>query len=326
VALGLSALALLVLGASPFEAGEALVTGAVGSPAKLGYVLTAWVPLCLCAAGLLVTFAAGLWNIGVEGQVVLGAVFATGVMRLLQNAAPPVVVWLAAGLAALLGGALWAILAGALKRWGGVHEIFGGLGLNFVAGSLALYLVMGPWQRPGSASTGGTEAFPPELWLPAWSGWNVSGVELFLGLLALVLVAVLLRGSAFGLRLKAIGLNWYAAYLRGVSTERHLLLAFALCGGLAGLAGFVRVAGASAGHNLVPEISSGYGYLGILVVLLADMSLAWCVPISVFFAAILMGSVGLSYLGLDSSLGQVFQGLLVLGVLMARGVQAHARR
>jgi simple sugar transport system permease protein len=323
-ALALSALVLLVIGASPLDALALIWDGAFGSTSRLAYVLAAWVPVLLCSAGLLFTFAAGMWNIGIEGQVVMGAVFATGALRLVEGTFSPALALVLAALAGILGGALWALLAGALRLYGNVSEIFGGLGLNFIAGSMTVYLVLGPWKRPGIGSTSGTQPFPPALWLPAFPGINVSPIEVFLGLVAIALVATALRGTHFGLRLKAIGKNLRSAFLLGVPTGRTMLLAFALCGALAGLAGWVLVVGTSARHNLFPLISSGYGFLAILVVLLANLSAVWSMPISFFFAAISMGSLQLAMQRqLDSSLGGVIQGLLVLAVLLTQGVRAR---
>lgn len=323
-ALALSSLVLLVIGASPLDALGLVWDGAFGSTSRLAYVLTAWAPVLLCSAGLLFTFAAGMWNIGIEGQVVMGAVFATAALRPLQGTFPPAVALVLAALAGIVGGALWALLAGALRLYGNVSEIFGGLGLNFIAGSLTVYLVLGPWKRPGIGSTSGTVPFPPDLWLPAFRGLNVSPIEVLLGLVAIALVATALRGTHFGLRLKAVGKNLRSAFLLGVPTGRHMLLAFSLCGALAGLAGWVLVVGTSARHNLFPLISSGYGFLAILVVLLANLSAVWSVPISFFFAAISMGSLQLAMQRqLDSSLGGVIQGLLVLAVLLTQGIRAR---
>jgi len=323
-ALLLSGAALLLIGASPVDAFGLILSGAFGSPSRLAYVMTAWVPVLLCSAGLLVTFAAGLWNIGIEGQVVMGAVFATGVMQSAQNALSPASVLLLAGLAGLLGGALWGIFVGTLRFYGNVSEIFGGLGLNFIAGSLTVYLVLGPWKRPGIGSTSGTQPFPSSLWLPAFKGFHVSPIEILLGLGAMGVIAAILRGTHFGLQLKAVGKNQRSAYLMGVPIERRMLLAFSLCGGLAGLAGWVLVVGTSARHNLFPLISSGYGFLAILVVLLANLSALWSVPISFFFAAIAMGSLQLPLQRqLDSSLGGVIQGMLVLFVLITQGLQSR---
>ncbi len=327
LALALSALVTLALGISPWDATSLIFSGAFGSTSKLAYVMTAWVPVLLCSAGLLLTFSAGLWNIGIEGQVVMGAIFATGAIRLLQEALPPGFVLALAALAALVGGAVWASLAGALRLYGNVNEIFGGLGLNFIAGSLTVYLVLGPWKRPGIGSTSGTQPFPPSLWLPAIRGFSVSPVEILLGLLAIAVIATALRGTQFGLRLKAVGKNLRSAFLLGVPTGRHWLAAFALCGALAGLAGWVLVAGTSTRHQLFPLISGGYGFLAILVVLLANLNAIWSIPISFFFAAISMGSLQLALQRqLDSSLGGVIQGLLVLSVLVTQGIQARVFR
>jgi simple sugar transport system permease protein len=327
VAFGLSAILLLVVGASPFDAFALIFSGSFGSLSKLAYVMTAWVPVLLCSAGLLVTFAAGLWNIGIEGQVVMGAVFATGVMQALQNSFSPTAVLLFAALAGLLGGALWGMFTGVLKLYGNVNEIFGGLGLNFIAGSLTVYLVLGPWKRPGIGSTSGTEPFPPSLWLPTLKGFQVSPIEILMGLIALILVAMVLRGTYFGLQLKAIGKNQRSAFLMGILIERRMLLAFAMCGALAGLAGWVLIVGASARHNLFPLISSGYGFLAILVVLLVNLSAVWSIPVSFFFAAIVMGSLQLALQRqLDSSLGGVMQGLLVLSVLIMQGLKTRLFR
>jgi simple sugar transport system permease protein len=323
-ALILSSLLLVLLGASPLETAELLWQGSFGTFTKLDDVLTAWVPVLLCCAGLLITFAAGLWNIGIEGQIVIGAIFATGVLRMTQGTVPPALALILAALAGMAGGALWAMLAGALKLYGRVNEIFGGLGLNFIAGSLTVYLVLGPWKRPGIGSTSGTQPFGPDLWLPAFPGFPVSPIEIALGLLALLLVYVALRGTYFGLRLKAIGKNLPSAFLLGVPTNRYMLAAFALCGALAGLAGWVLVVGTSSRHQLFPLISGGFGFQAILVVLLSNLNAIWGIPISLFFAAISIGSLQLALQAqLDSSLGGVIQGMLVLAVLLTGGLRAR---
>jgi simple sugar transport system permease protein len=324
LAIFLSAIVLTLLSASPLDAFSLILTGAFGSWAKLAYVMTAWAPVLLCSAGLLITFAAGLWNIGIEGQVVMGAVFATGLMQSLQDFFPPSAVLVLSALAGFLGGALWGILVGWLRRYGNVNEIFGGLGLNFIAGSLTVYLVLGPWKRPGIGSTSGTEPFRPSLWLPAFKELQVSPIEILLGLIAIISVAIVLRGTHFGLQLRAIGMNIGAALLKGIPVDRDIFLSFGVCGGLAGLAGWILIVGTSARHNLFPLISSGYGYLAILVVLLANLRAFWTVPISFFFVAISMGSLQLPLQRqLDSSLGGVIQGMLVLSVLVFHGVRSR---
>jgi general nucleoside transport system permease protein len=331
VTLGLGAVILSLLGASPLEAYRLIVTGAAGSPERIAYALTAWAPLLLCSAGLLLTFAAGVWNIGIEGQVILGAIFATGTLRALEHGAQGWVGVLLAGLAALLGGGGWGALAGALRAYGNVNEIFGGLGLNFIAGSLTVYLVLGPWARTGIASTSGTLPFGDALWLPAIRiPPFVVPAEVIVGLVAVALVSGALSGTRFGLRLKAIGKSARAAYIQGIPVTRETLWAFATCGGLGGLAGFVLVTGAYSRHQLFPLISGGYGFLAILVVLLAGHHAGMGILVAAFFAAVSTGSLQLPLqMQLDSSMGGIIEGTLVLVVLMLRGLRsrlAGARR
>jgi ABC-type uncharacterized transport system permease subunit len=313
-ALGVGILLLLAVGAPPLEALSLLVEGSFGSASKISITLLAWSPLILAGAGLVVTFAAGLWNIGVEGQIIMGAIAASWIARVLPG--PSWIVIPATIIAGAFGGMIWALLAGVLKTHGNVHEIFGGLGLDFVAAGLATYLVIGPWSRTGVASTSGTDIFREETWMPELQafgvGWPVLPVAL--GLVSVILVWVLLRGTLFGLRLKAVGNNAYSSYLRGIPTNRYVLGAFALGGGLAGIAGTVQVTAFH--HKLVPAISGGYGFLAILVVLLAGFSAAAIAPIALFFVAISVGSTQLDLrLGLDSAFGGVLQGIIVLFVL-----------
>lgn len=320
------AVALLLLqlaGAPPLEAMRLLGEGSVGSSAKVADTLAAWVPLALAAAGLVITFAAGLWNIGVEGQIIAGAIATTWVAREAPGPAPVLVAL--ALVAGVVGGALWALLAGVLKTRGRVNEIFGGLGLDFVASGLAIYLIIGPWKRAGIASTSGTDLFRPEGWLPTVGASQLPALAVGLTVLAVILVYLLMRGTLFGLRLKAVGRNVRSAHLMGIATERYTLGAFAVCGALAGLAGAIQAMGVF--HKLVPAVSGGYGFLGILVVLLAGFRAAWIAPIALFFAAIAVGSTQLSLrLDLDSSLGGVLQGVLVLFVILAGGWQLRRAR
>jgi simple sugar transport system permease protein len=289
-------------------------------------VLITWSPLLLTTAGVLITFAAGLWNIGVEGQMVLGAIFATWMLRLLQDTSlPPALIIFLGIFWGMIGGALWAALAGALKTFGGVNEIFGGLGLNFVATALTIYLVFGPWKRPGVGSMSGTQPFDEKLWLPTLPGTGLSPWALGISIAVVVVVYLLLRGTYFGLRLKAVGKNMKAAYLLGVPTWQYSMFSFLLCGAFTGLAGAIQVTAVY--HRLLPNISNGYGFLGLLVAMLINYQAIWVIPIAFFFAALNVGSVQLQIVyKMDSSFAGVLQDLLVLMVLLGQGVRERFLR
>ena len=284
-ALLLTTLVLVAAKAPPLAAFANLLRGAFGTWDVSANVLVSWVPLILVTSGLLVTFTVGLWNIGIEGQVILGGVFTTWALRLLQGSSlDPTLILVLAVLAGMAGGALWALLAGALKTFGGVNEIFGGLGLNFVATALNLWLIFGPWKRPGVASMSGTVPFEPRLWLPTLTPESrLAPASVVIALLAVAAVFALIQGTYFGLRLKAVGRNARAAYVLGVPTWQHLLASFALCGLFAGLAGAMQVTAVY--HRLIPSISSGYGYLGLMVAMLVNFNVVLAAPVALFFAA-----------------------------------------
>lgn len=311
-------LVLYLAGAPPLAAYYHISKGALGSWIKFSHVIKAWIPLMLCSCGLLYTFRIGLWNIGIEGQIMMGAVFATAILRTGFDSSIPAISFFLAFPAAIMGGALWAIIAGWLKTRGNVHEIFAGLGMNFVAQGIILWLIFGPWKRPGVASMSGTELFPGTLWLSYIPGFRLSPMGLGLAVAALAATALMLRYTRIGLNLKAIGANARAALLFGLKPGRYMLMAMAFAGGFAGLAGAVQVTGVY--HRLIPAISSNYGYLALLVVMLANYNI-WLVPlVAFFFAGLNVGSIQLPIvLQVDSSLSGVIQGALVLTVLAVHG-------
>ena len=327
IAIGFTTVILVLAGAPPISAYQQMIKGAVGSMANISDVLVSWAPLLICTAGLLVTFAAGLWNIGIEGQITLGAIFCTWVLRSLQNSSVSPTLIIALGiLAGMIGGMLWAILVGVLKTFGGVNEIFGGLGLNFVATGIAVYLTLGPWARPGVASPYSAGFLRDSAWLPTFPGGLAVGpIEIAVAVVSLALVYFALRGTLWGLKLKAIGKNTRSAFWLGIPTDRYMLAAFALCGVFAGMAGTVQTIGVW--HKFISTISQGYGYLGILVVLLAGFQAVGTPFVAFFFVAAMQGSVPLqSAMQLDPALGGVLSGIIVLLVVLGQGVRARWQR
>jgi general nucleoside transport system permease protein len=314
-------LILILSGSSPLETFRQIALGSFGSVKKIADVMVITIPLTIITSGLLITFLAGLWNIGIEGQITLGAIFTTWIMRLLQDTpGPPAMIILVSVLAGMVGGCLWALLVGLLRVFGGVNEIFGGLGLNFVATALTLWLIFGPWKRPGIGSMSGTVPFPEGLWLGTIPGYRLSIWGLVLAFSAFLAVYFLLRDTIIGLRLKAIGKNLRAAYQVGIPAWQHMILAFLLCGLLAGLAGSLQVVGFH--HRLVPSISGGYGFTALLIAMLISYRAFYIIPIAIFFAALNLGSIQLPIvLKMDSSLAGVLQGTLVLFVIIMEGIR-----
>jgi general nucleoside transport system permease protein len=313
------AVIIALVGASPIQVVSSMWSGAFGTPDQFARVIATLAPLLLCTSGLLFTFTAGLYNLGIEGQIVAGAIAATFAIRLLQDALPAPLVMLLAIVMGAFGGVLWGLLAGVLNVYGRINEIFAGLGLNFAVQGVVLYLIFGPWKREGVASMSGTEQFKESLWLPTISNTEASPVSLLVAIAILALTIVVMRGTYFGLQLRAVGQNLRAAYVLGIPSVRQLLSAFAICGAFAGIAGALQVLAVF--HRLIPSISSNLGFLALLIAMLVGFN-AWLIlPVSFFFSALNIGSLQLPLsLNLESSLAGVIQGMLVLFVLLGRGL------
>jgi simple sugar transport system permease protein len=322
-ALGIIVLILQWQGANPTVAWRYLYEGTLQTADRRADLVAFWMPLAITSFGLVLTYTAGLWNIGVEGQIIMGAIGAAGAVRLFAEDTP-------APLGLHLGhNALWAVVAAVLKTRGRVNEIFGGVALNFIAQTFNMYLVSngGPWQPKGSRATE-TARFPEIAWLPVLQKYRrLSPTTIYITVAAFIVVFVIMYLLRWGLQLRAMGKNQRSAFLLGVRTERNVLLAMALCGGMAGLAGAFRVFAPDV-VKLTAAPSGGIGFLAILVVLLASMSAILTPFVSFVFAVLSKGGQRLESgfqwdynLTLDRSLVRVLQSTVVLMVVLAFGVR-----
>lgn len=313
-----TALLILAAGGSPQVAVSAMIQGSFGSSDRILTTLATWVPLLLCSTGLLITFTTGLWNIGVEGQMIMGAVGAAWVSLTFAYPNPNIPNWIiliGELLAAMVMGALWAALNAVLKTRGGVHEIFGGVALNSLAGIFLNYMISGPWEPPRGGTFTSTVPFTPNALLPLLGTSPFSPISLIFALLALAAVTFTLRRTYWGLRLKALGRNLRSAFIMGISSEREAILGMMICGALAGVAGMVRTV--SWFDSLRQNISGGIGFLAVLIVLLAGSRPVWTFVIALLFSGLLSGGTIVQLrTQLHSDLSGVLQGLLVLFVLL----------
>ncbi len=320
VALIFVSITLLLVDANPFEAFGYMIQGAFRNISTIAAVIQAWIPLILATCGLMFTFTAGLWNIGMEGQITVGAIFCYGVLQaFFASNFPPWIVLILAVLAGILGGMLWAALVGSLKIFLNVNEIFGGLGLNFIAEAIMLYLVLGPWS-PEETASGSTDMLPTQFRLPGIFNTGLSIWGLVFAILAILATFFIVKGTIFGLKLNAVGKNKKAAFTLGVPTTKYLMLAFVLCGVLAGATGAFQVVGFR--YLLRNNIAAGYGYLGLLVGMLSNYHPLVGAPIALLFTILSKGGNSLSTdMHLDSSVAGVFQSALLLFVLMFNGIR-----
>jgi simple sugar transport system permease protein len=317
-ALLFTALILLIVGTSPLETFRLLISGAFSTPARLSDAVMLLAPLVLCSAGLSLTFAAGMYNLGVEGQMTLGAIFGLAVLRWFPELPAPLL-WGLAFVVGALGGALWSQIVVVLKLAFRVSEIFAGLGLNFLATGFALYLVAGPWRKQGTAAVTGTDLIPDLLRLPTLDRLRLAPAAPVIALIALLVVWFALTRTHWGLSLRATGLNPAAAERLGVPANRRMAEALGSCGALAGVAGVLQIVAVH--FALLANISGGIGLLALLVVLLIRSQPIWILPVALLFASFTIGAIQLPLaLNIDSSIAGVLQGALVLFALVGQGL------
>ncbi len=318
---------LLLSGKDPANALALFLQGAFGDATLRSLVVMRALPILLSASGLLLTFSAGLWNIGIEGQMMFGAIFATIIARSVSADANSLLVIPLELFLAAIGGALWALLAGVLKTKGRVNEIFSGVALNFIASNIGLFILSGPWEYGPRQQTA---PFKDPALLPRLEGSGaLSLVGIVIAIAGFCLVYLILKRSRWGLQLRAMGHSQRSAYLLGVRTDRNVLLAMMACGALGGIAGTFQILSpdpVSKGY-LFPDSSGGIGFLALLVVLLVNYRAAWVPLVSLFFSLVPVGMLNLqTQIALDPTLGRVFEEALVFIFVIANGVSTRARR
>jgi simple sugar transport system permease protein len=285
VALALSGAILAVLGVDAIAYYAYVGKRALGSWLGLQATLTRMAPLLCLAASLIVAFRAGLWNLGVDGQFLLGAVFVGAVAEPLSTVVP---VWatllLAAGLA-VAAGALWALVPALLKAYQGVNEIITTLMMTFLGLSLANVLVKLLFLDPAT-TVPQTRTLAVADRLPPLPGSTISS-GLLAGLAVVILVHIVMTRTAFGLRLRIVGANPRAAVHAGLSVPLLTVAVFAISGGLAGLAGAVEILGVQG--NVRADWNPAYGLAVIPLVFLARFNGFAAILFVFLFSALQIG-------------------------------------
>jgi simple sugar transport system permease protein len=307
-ALAISALVIALAGANPLMALRALADGAFGSAEGWSEVGVRTCPLLLAGLAVAIAFRAGIWNIGAEGQLVIGAL-AVAWLGARAGALPT---WIALPLVlggAALGGALWASIAGLLRLTRNVDEVISTIMLNFIAVGLVGYLVHGPLLE-AAGNYPQTDAVAAAARLPRLIGGYRVHAGLLIAFAAAGLSYLLLFRTVMGYEMRAAGLNRVAAHLAGLRIARALLGAMAISGALAGLAGGIEVSALT--FRLYDQFSPGYGFTAIAVALLGRLHPAGIAVAALFFAALDTGSTAMqSRAGVSSVLVSVIQATVI---------------
>jgi len=306
----------IAFGLNPFRAYLDIFLKTLGSTYGLSEIVRKSIPLLLCGVGLLLVFRTSFWNIGAEGQLLMGAVGATWV-ALFSNL-PNLLLIPLIFVFGFLAGALWGFIPTVLKSRFNIPEVITTLMLNYVALYIVLYLVHGPWRGETMRGFAYTDKFPESAWLPYVGTTRIHWPTLILALILVAVVWSILYRSKLGYELKVISQSPKAGKYAGISYFKTIFWVMVISGGAAGLAG----AGEEAGvHRLLRhpnQISLGYGYTAILVAWLARSN-----PIATILTSVLMATIfvagdtmQLSF-GLPAQIVNVFTGLILFFLILS---------
>ena len=309
----LGATLFLALGKDPVRGLQMFFWEPVKSGYALGELMVKATPLLLIALGLAVCFRSNVWNIGAEGQFVLGAICAGGVALMADKESTRWIV-LAILLAGMAGGMAWAAITAFLRDRFNANEILVSLMLVYVAVQLLVWLVFGPWKDPGGYNFPQTKTFDAVTQIPRLMRGSRVSIGLLIALAGAAMLWLYLFRTRAGFAQQVGGLAPAAARYAGFSSRRALWVALLVSGGAAGLAGALEVAGPVG--QLTPYVPVGYGFAAIIVAFVGRLH-----PVGMVFSAILMsmfyigGELAQSRMGLPKSITGVFQGLLLFALL-----------
>jgi simple sugar transport system permease protein len=309
----LGTLMFIALGKDPLKGLEMFFWLPIKSGYAIGELLVKATPLLIIALGLAVCFRSNVWNIGAEGQYVIGAIFAGGVALLAEKATGGWIV-VPIVLAGVLGGMLWASITALLRDRFNANEILVSLMLVYVAVQLLSFMVGGPWKDPNGFNFPQSKTFEAATRIPRLFEGSRMSVGVLLAVTGVVAMWVFLFRTRAGFAQQVGGLAPAAARYAGFSSRKALWTALLISGGAAGLAGALEVAGPIG--QLTPYVPAGYGFAAIIVAFVGRLH-----PVGMVFSAILMsmfyigGEMAQSRLGLTKSLTGVFQGLLLFSLL-----------
>lgn len=318
IALLIAAVVILLIGKNPLNAYWVMLKGAFGGKAAWAANISKMMSLVLTGLAVGFGFRAGIFNIGAEGQLMMGAIFSTYVGINLGNVSPIIAIPITM-LAGILGGALWASIAGYLKASTGAHEVITTIMLNWIAVYLTNYFVAGPLAVgqgvPKSPEIAQSAQLPPLMTVQATT--LPSGI--IVSIIAAILVYILLEKTTTGYEVKAVGFNPYAAEAGAISLSKNIVLTMAISGALAGLAGSMEVMAIQ--HRIFADFSGGKGFDGISIALIGQNN-----PIGIIFAAFLIsslrtGSNAMQFAKVPDDIVTIIQGIIIFLVAADRIVR-----
>ncbi|MBN2899723.1 MAG: ABC transporter permease [Clostridia bacterium] len=322
-ALLIGALIMILNGQNPFVGYSSLVAGAFGSKYKMASTLAKTVPLILTGLATAVSFRSGIFNIGGEGQLYLGA-FAAAYVGFTFTNLPVFVAIVAAILASAAAGAAYAYIPAILKVRYKVDEVITTIMLNSVAILFTNYLVNYPFAAD-QGKMGGTNMVAAAYKFPNLVRLSKLNTSIFYTALIAIFLYYLLQKTSFGYNFKMVGENGIFSKYAGVNNSRYMIVAMLISGALCGIAGAFEVYGTH--YRFLQNISTGFAFDGMLVALIVRNNPVGIILMSIFFAALKTGSATMEVsTGIPSELVLVIQSIIILFIAGEQGFKNIYRR
>lgn len=310
-------------GHDPFNAYAEMIKGAFSNWRHVGDTLEYAMVLCLCGLACVIGARVGIFNVGGEGQLLLGAIMAAQIGVWLNGMSAWVVIPCAV-VGACVTGAVYAFIPGILKVKLKVNEVITTIMLNTVAQFLCQYLAKGPWKNSNNNIVAGTQNLDKAYWLGKLTPGSNLSTAIFASAALVVLIWYIMNKTATGYEMKLTGENPRFAFFSGLKTDRIVLVAMLLSGALCGLVGMFRVYGAE--HIFKSSVSKEYYFEGLMVAMIARYDPLTTVFMSLFFAILKIGAAGMeSNAGVPNQIYLIIQTVVIFAVAAESGIAASIR-
>jgi len=301
---------LLIIKLNPIEVYAAIVKGSFGTAYSLRQTLIRAIPLIITSLGIAVAFKMQFWNIGGEGQIVMGA-FAASFFALKfpdMDKLPLLLIMFCAG---ILGGGLWALIAAVLKGKCKTNETIVTLMLNYIALKFITYLQYGPWRDKNSMGFPKIPSFSPSATLPDLFDINIGWV---IAIILVIIVYIFMKYTKKGYEISILGESEKTATYAGINIRKTMYIAIFISGALCGIAGVIQASAVS--RTLSVEVAGGAGFTAIIIAWLSALSAPIIVVVSILFAALLEGASYIqTALGIPQAAAQLIQAIVLFFVL-----------
>ena len=312
---------------NPWEAMQVAVVGAFGDGRRITETLVKSVPFLFTGLAVAFSFRCGIWNIGAEGQFLLGAIASTWCGTQLAPHLPPTLAIPLTLLVGAMAGGIWALIAALLKVYRGVQEVISTIMLNYVAIYLLSYMVDGGPLQEAAKRGPQSDMIAAASYLPRLIPQTRFHLGLPLAIALAIILSIVLFRTVLGYQIRAVGANPKAAQAAGISISKNVILALFISGSLAGLGGAIELTALT--RRLFLNFSPGYGYTAIAVALLVKLHPLWVIVSSLLFGALKTGSDAMQQTaGISAKMTFVIQATIIFFVLIygVSGFRAYRRK